>query len=186
MKVLPEHTIAISPVGDFENSLFEIAGSEVSRIFGFPTQVISLLSDVSFAYDHDRDQYNSTLILEMLSRSNLTKSLKILAVTKVDLFIPILTYVYGEAQLGGRAAIISTHRLGESLSPVNPQEALQSRVCKEAVHELGHAFNLRHCRDSSCIMHYCRCIQDVDKKSDQLCRYCRILLSDEIKKIKSI
>jgi len=184
LKTLPEHTIIISPVGDFENSLFEIVGREISRIFGFSTEVISLLSDVSFAYDHNRNQYHSTLILEMLSKSTLTKSLKILAVTKVDLFIPILTYVYGEAQLGGRAAIISTNRLEESLSPVNPEESLQSRVCKEAIHELGHAFNLRHCQDPSCIMHYCRSIQDVDSKSDQLCRYCRILLSDEIKKIK--
>jgi archaemetzincin len=186
LKTLPEHTIIISPVGDFENSLFEIVCRKVNGIFGFPTEVISLLSDVSFAYDHNRDQYNSTLILKMLSKNTLTKSLKILAVTKVDIFIPILTYVYGEAQLGGRAAIISTHRLEEALSPVKPEESFHSRVCKEAVHELGHAFNLRHCQDSSCIMHYCRSIQDVDKKSDQLCRYCRILLSDEIKKIKPI
>lgn len=185
MKTLPEHTIIISPVGDFEDSIFEIIGREVSRIFGFPTEVIPLLPDVSFAYDDNRDQYNSTLILEALSKNALTNSIKILAVTMVDLFIPILTYVYGEAQLGGRAAIISIHRLKESVSPVKPEESLLSRICKEAVHELGHAFNLRHCQDASCIMHYCRSIEDVDKKSEHLCRYCKILLSDELKKIKS-
>jgi len=183
LKTLPEHIIAISPVGDFEDRLFEAIGREVNRIFGFPTKVTPLLPDVSFAYDENRDQYNSTLLLDELSKSAATNSFKILAVTAVDLFIPILTYVYGEAQLGGRASIISTHRLGEAISPVKPEESLVSRVCKEAVHELGHAFNLRHCDDSSCIMHYCRCIEDVDKKSEQLCRYCKILLSDELKRI---
>jgi predicted Zn-dependent protease len=32
-------------------------------------------------------------------------------------------------------------------------------------------------------MHYCRSEADVDLKSEELCRYCRILLLDEIKKL---
>ncbi|MBT8357335.1 MAG: archemetzincin, partial [Deltaproteobacteria bacterium] len=40
-----------------------------------------------------------------------------------------------------------------------------------------------HCKDNACIMHYCRSIKDVDRKSLQLCRYCKILLEDEMKRI---
>ncbi|MBW1821725.1 MAG: hypothetical protein JRI92_08155 [Deltaproteobacteria bacterium] len=101
----------------------------------------------------------------------------------MDLFIPILTHVYGEAQLGGTACIISTHRLVEGLSLVADKDTYYGRVVKEAVHELGHTFKLRHCKDNACIMHYCRSIKDVDRKSEQLCRYCKTLLDDEMKRI---
>jgi archaemetzincin len=66
---------------------------------------------------------------------------------------------------------------------VNIPENYEKRLVKEALHELGHTFNLRHCQDKSCIMHYCRNIRDVDRKSDQPCRYCKILLEDELKKL---
>jgi archaemetzincin len=106
----------------------------------------------------------------------------LLAVTRVDLFIPILTHVYGKAHLGGKACIISTHRLNEGLG-IGVGKPFSQRVVKEAIHELGHTFNLRHCPEHTCCMHYCRNINDVDRKSEQLCRYCKILLQDEIKRL---
>ena len=109
--------------------------------------------------------------------------MKVLGITRVDLFIPILTYVYGEAQLGGRAGIISTHRLSGNPPALGAEEQLQFRAAKEAIHELGHTFKLRHCQDKTCIMHYCRSIEDVDRKTEKLCRYCSILLKDEVKRL---
>jgi archaemetzincin len=110
-------------------------------------------------------------------------ALKIIAITQVDLFIPILTHVYGEAQLGGKAAIISTYHLQEGLDAAATNPAMHCRLGKEAVHELGHTFTLRHCPERTCIMHYCRSIQDVDRKSNHLCRHCRVLLQDELSKL---
>jgi len=79
---------------------------------------------------------------------------------------------------------VSTYRLEENLTPMNIESGFEERMIKEAIHELGHTFNLRHCRDKSCIMHYCRSLKDVDRKSDQLCRYCKILLDDELIKLE--
>ena len=62
--------------------------------------------------------------------------------------------------------------------------ALTARIGKEIIHELGHTFNLRHCEDQSCIMHYCRTELDVDRKSEHMCRYCKVLLSDECKRLE--
>ena len=177
-----EHSIIISPVDALESELAERIRAEVHRTFGFRTETESLLQDVAFALNTDRDQHYSTLILEKLAGLAPDRAVKILAITRVDLFIPILTHVYGEAQLGGKACIVSTYRLNENLS-MGDREPFYQRVVKEAVHELGHTFNLRHCQDHYCIMHYCRCIKDVDRKTDQLCRYCRILLADEIKRL---
>jgi len=175
----PEQKILISPIGNLDPELFKPISREISRIFGFPTEVVSLLEDVNFALDPARDQYHSTLILEKLEKISPPGIVKMVGVTDVDLFIPILTYVYGEAQLGGKTCIISIHRLNEGVPPISSLNTYRSRIVKEAIHELGHTFKLRHCPDHSCIMHYCRTVGDVDRKSDQLCRYCSVLLEDE-------
>jgi archaemetzincin len=178
-----ENSVVISPIGDFDKRLLDQLAKEISRVFGSRTAHITLLKDLEFALDLERRQYHSTPILEILARKAPPRAIKVLAIARVDLFIPILTYVYGEAQLGGKACIISTYRLQEGLPSLLKTELYYQRVIKEALHELGHTFNLRHCRDQTCLMHYCRSIQDVDLKSDQLCRYCRVLLNDEMKRL---
>ena len=122
------------------------------------------------------------VMLSSVSPGNLML-VKVLGIAQVDLFIPILTHVFGEAQLGGTSSIISTYRLKEGLSPLGSESSLASRILKEAIHELGHTFKLRHCREKTCIMHYCRSVTDVDHKSKQLCRYCSILIEDEKKRL---
>lgn len=174
--------IIISPIGDFDSNLISLVGQEVHRIFGYKTQIKPLMQNVDFALDDSRNQYHSTSIIGMLADLVPPQAIKILAITRVDLYIPILTHVYGEAQLGGKACIISTHRLNEGLG-IGVWEPFSLRVVKEAIHELGHTFNLRHCQSHTCCMHYCRSIKDVDRKSEQLCRYCKVLLEDEIKRL---
>lgn len=176
-----EHII-ISPIENFRPDLLKLIVRKVHRIFGYRTKIKPLMQNVDFAFDHDRQQHFSTAILERMASLAPTTAIKILAITKLDLFIPILTHVYGEAQLGGTACIVSTHRLNEGLG-TSFSEIFYKRVVKEAIHELGHTFNLRHCRDQTCNMHYCRSIKDVDRKSDQLCRYCLVLLNDAIKRL---
>jgi archaemetzincin len=172
--------IIISPIDNIDVCDYQLLGQEIHRTFGFQTEINSILQNVNFAYDITRDQYHSTAILEKLASTSPSRTLKIVAITHVDLFIPILTHVYGEAQLDGKACIVSTFRLKESLSIANIEKEFENRVVKEVLHELGHTFNLRHCHDKACIMHYCRSIKDVDRKSDQFCRYCKILLEDEL------
>ncbi len=183
MTTLHEHTIVISPIGNFDEGLINPILKEVERLFGFKTAVLPLLQDINFALDPGREQYHSTLALEKLETNAPPNTIKLVAITDVDLYIPILTYVYGEAQLGGTTSIVSTHRLTEGISPINQQEIFYYRVLKEAIHELGHTFKLRHCPDNTCIMHYSRTVEDVDQKSDQFCRYCTVLLEDEKKRL---
>ena len=181
--------IIISSIKNFNDSenldpcIYESIGREIQNTFGFKAKIKQLLPNVNFAFDPIRNQYHSTSILEKLSAQAPSFAVKVLAITSVDLFIPILTYVYGEAQLDGKVCIVSTYRLKEGLPLSKIQIGFKERIVKEALHELGHTFNLRHCKDKSCIMHYCRSIKDVDRKSGQLCRYCKILLTDKFKKL---
>ncbi len=176
----PSNSIVISPIGEIPVWINEIIAKKISRYFGFNTVIKPVLDDIEFAYNPDRNQYYSTRILEKLEQNAPEGCVKILAITKEDLFIPILTHVYGEAQLDGRACIISISRLVKDMG-IDIIEKGSERLVKEAVHELGHCFNLRHCKDSMCLMHYCRKIDDVDQKTDQFCRYCDIILTDSIR-----
>lgn len=186
MTDLPEKNIIISPINVHDPSLFEQIGEEVFRIFRYPVRFCNLLDEIDFAYSTERKQYNSTKILEKLTKNAPKDSLKIVAICERDLYIPVLTHVFGEAQLKGKSCIVSTYRLKDTASLLNPELAFSERVVKEVVHELGHTFNIHHCPDKFCVMHYCRSLNDVDNKNISLCRYCSVFLEDERKRINKI
>lgn len=184
MNSISENSIVISPVGSQDPDILSLVSREIGSFFGYETKIITLLENIDFAIDFKRNQYYSTIVLEKLAERAPVNATKVLAITKHDLFIPILTHVFGEAQLGGKTCIISTYRLMEDLHSMEWEKALKLRVVKEALHELGHTFKLRHCKDKSCIMSYSRSMLDVDRKSNQLCRYCRRLLDDEVERLQ--
>jgi archaemetzincin len=97
-----------------------------------------------------------------------------LGIVAVDLYIPILTYVFGEAQMGGPCAVISAHRLRQEFYglPPNP-DLFRQRVIKEAVHELGHTLNLTHCDDYRCAMAPSHAVEWIDLKDSALCTACQ-------------
>jgi archaemetzincin len=183
LKTPAPHSILIAPIGDVDSQLLATVGREIQRVFRALPQVSPILSDLSFAFDAGREQYHSTPILQRLADASPPGVLRVLALTEVDLFIPILTHVYGEAQLGGTACIVSTYRLNSGPATLRFPDIAVGRVVKEAIHELGHTFKLRHCPDAACIMHYCRSESDVDRKSSDLCRYCRVMLDDELRRL---
>jgi archaemetzincin len=177
-----EHTLLISPIGDLDmdGKLLKQVQERIGKVFGYETRLHPLIEEKDLYADPIRKQYHSTPILETLAIISPPEAVKILALTKVDLFIPVLTHVYGEAQLGGKACILSTYRFAERSS--SDPETFRCRIVKEAIHELGHTFNLRHCEDAVCVMHYCRSVREVDRKSNHFCRYCAVLLEDEMKR----
>jgi archaemetzincin len=126
-------------------------------------------------YDTSRGQFNSREVLRQLTR--FPSGDWVLGVTSVDLFLPIFTFVLGEAQLGGRAAVISAFRLREELYGLAPNsELVERRMEKEAVHELGHCHGLLHCRDSRCVMFAATTVEDVDLRGAGFCMACRSTL----------
>jgi archaemetzincin len=101
-------------------------------------------------------------------------SWRLLGVTAVDLYIPILTFVFGEAQMGGPCAVVSAHRLRQELYglPADPK-LFRQRVIKEAVHELGHTVSLTHCDDYRCAMAPSHAVEWIDLKESTLCTACQ-------------
>ncbi|HQT91630.1 MAG TPA: hypothetical protein PL001_06335 [Candidatus Kryptobacter bacterium] len=97
-----------------------------------------------------------------------------LGVTSGDLFVPVLTYVFGEAQLDGKVAVVSSYRLRDEYYGLAPDAGLlHHRLVKESVHELGHAFGLLHCHNYLCVMHSSTGVEEIDIKTERLCTECR-------------
>jgi archaemetzincin len=129
------------------------------------------------AFDVQRGQLWSTPLLECLEAMCSADSDRILGITQVDLFIPILTYVFGEALLGRPPAIISLCRLCPTFYglPADPQ-LLRTRAATEAAHELGHTCDLVHCGEYHCAMHISRAAEEIDLKGPGFCRRCTGLM----------
>ena len=127
-----------------------------------------------------RNQYNSTWILSQILTLVPGEDCKILGVTSLDLYVPVLTFVFGEAQLDGRAALVSSFRLRDELYglPKNP-EKLKERLEKEAIHELGHTFGLIHCREPNCVMYTSTYAEEIDFKSKDFCPACSAFLGNK-------
>jgi len=133
------------------------------------------------AYNARRRQYGSTQLLAKLLEFNSGDGAKILGVTEVDLFIPIFTFVFGEAQLGGDVALISLHRLRQQFYGLRESKELYyERSEKEAIHELGHTYGLVHCHSYACVMHFSNSVEQVDLKSAVFCNDCDRLFRSKL------
>jgi archaemetzincin len=148
----------------------------IEQVFAATVRVRRADLNVAAAYDTSRHQNNSTALLaQILDTADVSR--KVIAVVDVDLFIPILTFVFGEAQLGGPAAIVSTHRLhNEFYGLVRDDRLLVQRLEKEVVHELGHTFGLYHCHQFECVMRSSTYVEEIDMKRVEPCTECAAVL----------
>jgi len=147
---------------------------DLQGAFGKDCEILPAELDPDSAFHPGRQQYHSTEILKRLAPLGRAESWRLLGVTEVDLYIPVLTFVFGEAQLGNSCAIVSSHRLRQEFYGLPPDAALlRDRLLKEAVHELGHTLGLRHCEDYRCAMAPSHAVEWVDVKSAGLCDRCR-------------
>jgi archaemetzincin len=151
----------------------EPLAAALAGTFRAPCRIEREALDVSFALDPERRQYWSTAILQRLANAS-NPGERVLGVTVCDLYVPVLTFVFGEAQLDGNCALVSTARLKEEFYGMPPRRELaRERLIKEAVHELGHTFGLRHCADWRCVMSSSHAVERLDVKGAAFCALCR-------------
>jgi archaemetzincin len=165
-------------LGEIESDHLAGIADSVGENFGLGTRITEDATILPCALDAVRKQYNSNLILKKLLEICPSDAIKILGVTNLDLYSPIFSYVFGEAQFCGKAAVISSFRLRGNLEnqAVRGCPPLINRIEKEAIHELGHTFGLRHCADPDCVMHYSTGVECADRKFAFFCPACRELM----------
>jgi archaemetzincin len=162
----------VGATDEVDRGALRALSERVEREFGLPVRGIELGS-VDFAFHADRRQYGSIPVLEMLLRRFPEDAAKVLAVTERDLYIPVLTFVFGQAQLNGRVGVVSFARLRqEYYGLAENREVFLKRAYKEALHEAGHLFGLVHCAERRCAMSLATTVRQIDLKDDAFCAPC--------------
>jgi archaemetzincin len=173
--------ICVLPIGDIDRDLLEAVCGVIRHAFGRRTRTLDKQADPGFAYDSSREQYLSLSILKKILECIDEEAEKILGVVDVDIFVPVLRFVFGQAQLDGRAALVSVSRLKQEFYGLpEDRELLLLRARKEAVHELGHTYGLVHCKNTKCVMHYSNSLREVDSRPLDFCPGCSALLSEKM------
>lgn len=164
--------ITFEPLGHIGDGITETLKDSVGRIFGCPTEIGSGICDLAPTHDPTRNQYLSSNLLALLRKPQ--RNERVVGITEVDLFVPRLDYVFGQAEPSSGRAIVSLCRLRQEYYGLATDEAVfYDRAVKEIVHELGHTFGLGHCPDNRCVMHFSNSLADTDLKKAQFCKRCR-------------
>lgn len=169
-----ERKIYLIPVGKVSRADIERLTTPLKEKFGYPVVIGERIEDIGYAYNKNRSQYHSSPILDEIRKKRPKDAMKALGIADEDLYVPSLNFVFGEANMDGPVAIISLTRLRQDFYGLKPDGSLlHERSLKEAVHELGHCFGLRHCPDPQCVMHFSNSLHDTDIKSSDFCSLCK-------------
>lgn len=165
--------ISLLPVGEIGYGVLETLAEDLTRCLRVPCSIQPAKLEPEFAYNPSRRQYHSTEILRQILHRPKSASWRVLGVTELDLYIPVLTFVFGEAQLANSGAVVSAHRLYQEFygMPADPR-LLHERLLKEAMHELGHTYGLRHCPAYTCVMSSSNSVERIDLKGAEFCDDC--------------
>ncbi len=175
--------IAVVPMGIVPQIIIKSVAAHILGYLRLETDILDPIRHPTYAYDKKRLQYDAGIIIKTLESMSFKGYLKVICILDEDIFIPILTHVYGEAKQGGARALVSISRLKKNANGSNvPMPLLMERTNKIAFHELGHLFDLHHCLDEKCLMSFPDTISTLDDVKLYFCRYCSAFFKDAVKR----
>lgn len=167
--------IDIFPLGEVDETAVSVVAANLQALTGLNAAVLPALPDPDYAYLSIRNQYAAAEIVKTLASFNDGAPLK-LGIVECDLCTPILKFVFGESQLGGKAAVMSLHRLF-SQDP----EKTYLRAAKIGLHETGHILGIGHCRSHDCLMAFAASLDRIDSLPLRFCAPCQYEMSRRLK-----
>lgn len=163
----PPH-LRIVPLGNVDDVTVSVVAAHLQTVMGLNSKVLSVQPRPEYAYQPGRRQYDALKIINTLASTADPVPLA-LGITRCDICTPILTFVFGESQLGGRAALISLHRIADEHA-----ETTYTRAAKIGLHEIGHLIGIGHCRTTGCVMHFSDNLENLDQMELNFCSACSV------------
>jgi archaemetzincin len=171
------NVIQLLPVGAIDHYLLKYLQEVIPTSLRVECEILPFNLDPTPSYHAERQQFHSSEILQRMEALVRARDWRFLAICDVDLYIPILKYVFGEAQVGGPCALVSLFRLRQEFYGLNSDNTLLSqRLLKESIHELGHTLDLHHCQDYRCVMASSHAVEWIDLRESTLCADCQSLV----------
>ncbi len=168
--------MVVIPLGEVDAVAVRVVAANIQAVFDIATDVSLPWPAPASALFPTRNQYNAAHIIKTLG-AGVQGSMKRMGIMAGDISLPFLTHVFGEAHIGGQAAVISTYRLQLPRNGVTPDKSyVYQRLAKIAIHETGHLLGLSHCQNPRCIMNFSVGLDKLDTLDLAFCHYCRIAL----------
>ena len=170
-----ESHINVIPIGDVDVLAVSVVAANLQSLMGLNAVSLPLHPDPDYAYLPLRSQYAAGAIIKELESINKGARFN-LGIVQGDLCTPILKFVFGESQLGGKAAVISLYRLRDKDS-----SRMYLRAAKIGLHETGHLLGIGHCRARDCLMTFVSSVEKLDSLPPRFCSACKYEISRSIK-----
>ena len=165
------------PCGYFDSKVLDILRDDLEQEFNCDSEITACNIDISSYYNPARRQYDANGIMQNISL-NAGDKVKVLGIMRVDIFVPILTFIFGQAELSGSTGVASLYRLRNELYGLEiNNDLLIERFRKVVLHEAGHLHGLIHCHNQVCIMRSSTYVEDLDQKERAFCLSCRSKLN---------
>jgi len=176
---LKNKSIILYLCSHFDDDLIQHIIQSIKDEFHISISIRKYDIDLIQYYSPRRRQYDANELLKVISEINSQEKIKKIALFNIDLFIPILTFIFGQAILGGNTGIVSNFRLRNELYGLKQNDKLLfERLSKVIIHELGHMFGLIHCQNLTCVMHSSTYVEHIDQKKQHFCLKCREILEN--------
>lgn len=160
-------------VGSFDEPCLERLGIHLKETYHLSVSLVKLELDLEMFYDASRRQYNANEMLQYLQNMEQPRADYRLLLVQEDIFIPILTYIFGQAVFKGHTGVVSLYRLRNEQYGLEPDlPLLAKRTWKVITHEVGHMLGLVHCHVPTCVMLSSTYVEDIDQKNRYLCPQC--------------
>lgn len=177
-------SIALIGMGRIPQTALRVIAANIQTILDVPVEMLDAMAIPEEAFQTHRSQYDAGLVLKHLAQFSFPNHSRILAITDVDLCTPILTYVFGEAELGLKRGIVSDFRLKYREDGMPASESVYyERLAKVALHEIAHTLSLYHCETPKCLMRMSPRLCHLDELDIIFCKRCSFVLRKSIRKL---
>jgi archaemetzincin len=163
----PAAAVRLIPLGPVDEFSCQVVAANLQALMDLTTDILPPRPLFPDAFMEKRRQYDAVKLIKRLADAFPGPALG-LGITGSDIGTPVLTYVLGESQLGGRMAVVSTFRL----TGAGGQRKFE-RLVKVSLHEIAHVLGLGHCWQPQCLMRSPRNVDQIDELPLDFCDTCR-------------
>lgn len=162
--------IALQPLGSVSTKIQSVVKQRLQKVYFATVTILPTKPLPKVAFYPPRSRYRADWLLPILAKNQ--KFDKIIGIASVDISTakpPNGDWgIFGLGTIAGRSCVISDYRLHKK-GPISTTE----RLCRVAIHEIGHTLGLDHCPTPKCTMSDAKgAMKTVDEETG-FCSLCR-------------